>query len=70
MHEAEKAMGFHDEDSDPALDYWIKVGRVVSKPTNEPGKTFRTISEVNKMNATAHQRAEAFLRTIGKWEER
>lgn len=27
------------------------------------------ISEFYLINATAHQRAEAFLRTIGKWKE-
>ena len=65
--EFERTLG--DSDSRPALDYWIAVGRVVSKPTKEPGKTYRTISEVDKMRATAPQRCEAFLRTHNLWKE-
>jgi len=54
MHEAEKTLG------DPAIrrEYAYLLGCIV-----KGGIRFDAI------HATARQRAEAFLRTIGKWEE-
>lgn len=64
MHEAEKTAGFHESDTSAALCYWCELGRAVAKPTKEPGKTFTTLSEINRCSATALQRAEAFVKTM------
>ena len=61
MHEAEKVLA-HDQ----MIDYSRHVGKLVTSylPASRAAwMDFRLI------NATAAQRAEAFLRTIGKWEE-
>lgn len=58
MHEAEKAL--EGKDGALCLDYvnWVQV--------IEPGKTK---SRYGICHATAAQRAEALLRTIGKWTD-
>lgn len=45
------------------LKYWINVGIQVSKPTKEPGKTYMTTSDIDRMMAPARQRAIAWLKT-------
>jgi len=54
MHEAEKMLG------DPAIrrEYVYLLGRIVN-----------ACGRFDAIHATARQRAEAFLRTIGRWEE-
>jgi hypothetical protein len=54
MHEAEKTAGFHNPDK--GWEYRKNLFRVVNGWDH---KVFQ---------ATASQRAEAFLRTIGKWK--
>lgn len=51
-------------DSPQSTDFLLLINSVVETPENE-GRwhTFHTI------NATARQRAEAFLRALGKWKE-
>lgn len=53
MHVAEKMLG------DPAIrrEYVYLLGRIVN-----------ACSRFDAIHATARQRAEAFLRTLGKWE--
>ena len=61
MHEAEKVLT-HDQ----MIDYSRHVGKLITSylPASRAAwMDFRLI------NATAAQRAEAFLRTIGKWKE-
>lgn len=59
MHEAEMTLSGAE-----AIQFWLNLGTVVGKPTKEPGKTYLEISEVDKVRATARQRAETFLRVI------
>lgn len=64
MHEAEKVLG--DERMFNYLDALLDVLRL----NLDPGGWYIDIDSVWKMtHATAAQRAEAFLRTIGKWED-
>ncbi len=57
MHEAEKILPRHLYH----VDYWQKgYGKF---------QTLLELSTITPYSATASQRAEAFLRTIGKWEE-
>lgn len=60
MHEAEKVFNtsFHE------AAYDNEVFRVVHREKMGNG-----VSTFDKIHATAAQRAEAFLRTLGKWEE-
>ena len=63
MHEAEKALrDWHK--------YVCMVAKVIVGDTQPKasGNHYRVASSV-LIHATAAQRAEAFLRTIGKWEE-
>ena len=54
MHEVEKMLG------DPAIrrEYVYLLGRIVN-----------ACGRFDAIHATARQRAEAFLRTIGRWQE-
>lgn len=62
MHEAEKTMGFNVLGGHELItEYFVNLLSVVGG--NEKGTWCACIC------ATAAQRAEAFLRTIGKWEE-
>jgi hypothetical protein len=57
MHEAEKVLDVNIESEDsPRYEYSRQVYRIVE-------------SRRQPFRSTAAQRAEAFLRTIGKWEE-
>ena len=56
MHEAEKTLGQEVE--------WVKYSVQLAKVTNAGWSDDR-----NYICAPARQRAEAFLRTLGKWEE-
>lgn len=55
MHEAERALGLHSLNN-RAWEYRMKLGGLVLLPPLDHA-------------ATAAQRAEAFLRTLGKWED-
>jgi len=62
MHEAELAMGFNVIEGHALIgDYFMHLMRVVGG--NEKGTWCAAIC------ATGAQRAEAFLRTVGKWKE-
>jgi hypothetical protein len=65
MHEAEKVVGGDDYEAGlrEAI-YSNELFRIIN-PTKDGAGT----SEFDKITATARQRAEAFLRTLGKWEE-
>jgi hypothetical protein len=61
MHEAEKVLK-----DDQRQTYFVKMaGVLVWADDNPDGATMGWLH----MHATAKQRAEAFLKTIGKWEE-
>jgi hypothetical protein len=65
MHEAEKVMGYDDR-----LNYPAQLFDVVCRTSGEWQKVFNKIHpDAWALQATADQRAEAFLRAIGKWEE-
>lgn len=61
MHDAEKMLT-HDQ----MIDYSQQVGKLV---TSHLPASRAAWMDFSLMNTTASQRAEAFLRTIGKWEE-
>ena len=61
MHEAEKVLT-----QDQMIDYSRHVGKSV---TSHLPASRAAWMDFQLINATAFQRAEAFLRTIGKWEE-
>lgn len=61
MHEAEEALPDHKRGFFNAELFLIAADRNLSCGIKEPEFIFQTI------HATAHQRAEGFLRTIGKW---
>jgi hypothetical protein len=61
MHEAERLL---DED-DQWLEYMLNLQRVLER---NPDRGKWVVCQDN-MHATAAQRAEAFLRTIGEWKE-
>lgn len=63
MHEAE--MMLTDEQFDER--YVVELGRMFYPKNNGPWKWKECPTMV--VRATAAQRAEAFLRTLGKWEE-
>jgi hypothetical protein len=58
MHEAERHLG----ESSNMLDYTNELYDMACRAMKQNGKW-------NPYGATARQRAEAFLRTLGKWEE-
>lgn len=58
MHEAENVLDY-DQAEQYASDLWSIIMEAEKGMENPPPSNF----------ATARQRAEAFLRTIGKWEE-
>lgn len=60
MHEAVTTLCQEDQGV-----FWNKLNEVVSRTTKEIKMSFG----FHLVNATARQRAEAFLRTIGKWKE-
>jgi hypothetical protein len=60
MHEAETHILRSEHTDTLGLNYWKNLWFVC-------GDNYEKITTV--AHATAHQRAEAFLRTIGKWEE-
>lgn len=58
MHEAEKVLPSTERDK-----YWVYLSQIVNREHRMASTSWLCV------NATAAQRAEAFLRTIGKWEE-
>jgi hypothetical protein len=62
MHEAEQRLW--RKDWTRRHDFVDKLARIIS-----PTHGYRQQSGVDLLDATAAQRAEAFLRTINKWEE-
>ena len=65
MHEAEKVIGYDDR-----LNYPAQLFDVVCRTSGEWQKVFNKIHpDAWALQATAAQRAEAFLKTIGKWED-
>lgn len=64
MHEAEKALTNSDDDIGSR---WRFVEELIDITRAESMEVHREVFAV--VNATAAQRAEAFLRTIGKWEQ-
>ena len=65
MHEAEKVIGYVNR-----LNYPAQLFDVVCRTSGEWQKVFNKIHpDAWALQATAAQRAEAFLRTIGKWED-
>lgn len=63
MHEAEKVVASQCKEHD----YWFFVRQLMGFPDAECD--WDEVLHFNAIHATARQRAEAFLRTIGKWEE-
>lgn len=63
MHEAEKTLknGFGNPQDNQWFLYWCHLGG----DYNDSG----LLGDYDMIHATAAQRAEAFLRTIGKWED-
>ena len=61
MHEAEKVLT-----QDQMIDYSRHVGKLV---TSHLPASRAAWMDFKLINSTAAQRAEAFLRTIGKWKE-
>jgi hypothetical protein len=59
MHEAEKVLD--PKGKDGSYEYWLRTVCHIPERESANGRYF--------YRATASQRAEAFLRTIGKWEE-
>ena len=59
MHEAEKVLD--PKGKDGSYEYWLRTVCHIPERESANGRYF--------YRATAAQRAEAFLRTIGKWEE-
>lgn len=59
MHEAENAVIFKEEHGEG-----LKYSQALRRITEDDKSTDRW-----QWNATASQRAEAFLRTIGKWKD-
>jgi hypothetical protein len=65
MHKAEKVIGYVNR-----LNYPAQLFDVVCRTSGEWQKVFNKIHpDAWALQATSAQRAEAFLRTIGKWEE-
>lgn len=62
MHEAEKKL-------EKRYEYTEKLGRILGITYGPDGEMEKTDFEFDLAHATASQRAEAFLKTIGKWEE-
>lgn len=60
MHEAEKVL---------TLNQWVNYIKHLSEITGAGAQSLRLQQCRLAISATAAQRAEAFLRTIGKWEE-
>lgn len=63
MHEAEKVLA---EDHFKRTDYTWELQKIV---LGDNAQEVRGAATFQIIHATAAQRAEAFLRTIGKWEE-
>lgn len=64
MHEAEKTLSDRQR-KNFVNDLWIRVNPDLATQWDEAS----SLAFFDYINATAHQRAEAFLRTIGKWKE-
>lgn len=54
------------KDNQLAINYWLEIRRLVLRPHPGGGTT---CSEIDKVRATAPQRAEALTRAIGKWRD-
>lgn len=63
MHEAEKMLT-----GEQRIDYWNKVIAICDRDMGLPGKRWAATTFFI-IHATAAQRCEAFLRTIGKWTD-
>lgn len=63
MHEAVKLISQQCKDSD----FWFFLREIIGFPDAE--SDWDEFFHFEAINATARQRAEAFLRTLGKWEE-
>lgn len=63
MHEALELISQQCKDSD----FWFFLRKIIGFPDAE--SDWDEYYYFQAINATAHQRAEAFLRTIGKWKE-
>jgi hypothetical protein len=63
MHETLKLLSQQCKDSD----FWFFLRKIIGFPDAESDWDESFYFEA--INATARQRAEAFLRTLGKWEE-
>jgi len=63
MHEAEEIIIREAKEND----YWFYLGIQTGMPQSQSDR-FK-IHYFDAVRATARQRAEAFLRTLGKWEE-
>jgi hypothetical protein len=61
MHEAEKVL---DENQDHPITYWEELEKIVGCLDSDNGNDMRKV-----ICATAPQRAEAFLKTLGLWQE-
>lgn len=62
MHEAEKLISKKHKESD----YWFLLRELLDFPDAE--SDWDTLYFFDAIHATARQRAEAFLKTINKWE--
>lgn len=63
MHEAENVLVSQCKEHD----YWFFVRQLMGFPDAECD--WDEVLHFNAIHATARQRAEAFLRTLGKWED-
>jgi hypothetical protein len=63
MHEAEKFISNKHKESD----YWFLLRELLDFPDAE--SEWDTLYFFDAIHATARQRAEAFLKTINKWED-
>lgn len=68
MHEAEKALSREEGTGGRARDQWnLYVWFIYEVVTGHPWESDTNDYPGDVLNATAAQRAEAFLKTIGKW---
>lgn len=70
MHDAEKYVGIHDRNNLQLRVKWVNNLRkvvAVDCPKNNIGAPI--VSDIDLINATAAQRAEAFLKTLGLWKQ-
>lgn len=67
MHEAYNANIQGEDDLEDSFTIWLGVICCGDPISNRPNLSDAQIAVVS--NASARQRAEAFLRTVGKWQE-